>query len=705
MGFGNFASNLGYSGTGVNQADAERNNLQEQNMRIKNTAIATRKNQNDEADNNNLLRLQRAQQEAQANAVAPTAAPASSPSGFTYQNPNAPAVQAPVTAGAPAQSAMSAPVQPATGAPNVNTTNPYPAKISAEQAKLTALRSASGYQSNRDNRALVQGTVGPLTAAADVITMPVNGAGMLVEKGVNAVNRVGNAITGSPTFNDKNSYFSDHGTTPYYDRYMRQTGRDNLNTPEEQKILDNIDEYTKANTAQASKLGKLKNANSLSSLKSDLSGAPITQITPEFAAAFVRRVSQQESSNNPNAVNQKTGAIGLTQITPVLANDLQQHGFKVDLTTPEGQLEATHNGLNLIANYLSANGKPVTLNTLTAAWFGGAGAVNKDGSFKNRSDGNLNIQQYVDKANNGSPQTAGLAPQSQAPQGQAGQAQTEQPFNVADGTKFSMGTQGGPRNPDDDQLDMMDKQAHMIMQTTHSSQAFAQAQMVLQQNKVARFESEVTKMGSAASSGDMDAMHNLLGVYSQATGTNYGVAQAPDGQFVLANGNKIIGHGSPADITRHLHEVASPALAKRIQDSYYTAQAKAAETEAVEGTKAKYEQSLQQMKDNSSLNVAKQNGNNSIAVAKVNAKARLDALIIKTKASGGSITKAFAAPDNSLIYVQDGKLFQAAPPYTDKYGVHNPIPRQVSQGEGGLSADYVAQLEPMSIDAVTSGEL
>lgn len=93
-----------------------------------------------------------------------------------------------------------------------------------------------------------------------------------------------------------------------------------------------------------------------------------------------------ESSNNPNAHCRKTGARGLTQITPAAWKDLVDNyphkyrklSYRRDIYKPHIATEAGRDYLNLLKRYLKAKRIPVTLDNLLAAYNWG---INNLGRF------------------------------------------------------------------------------------------------------------------------------------------------------------------------------------------------------------------------------------------------------------------------------------------------------------------------------------
>lgn len=102
----------------------------------------------------------------------------------------------------------------------------------------------------------------------------------------------------------------------------------------------------------------------------------------------------QESSGNPNAVNARTGASGLTQITPGLFQQYAKSGQNFN-----NQADRTEVSNRVMDKYLSQyNNDP---GRAMVAWFSGEGNVAPAGSSvpwtTDKSDGNMTTSQYVEK--------------------------------------------------------------------------------------------------------------------------------------------------------------------------------------------------------------------------------------------------------------------------------------------------------------------
>ena len=108
----------------------------------------------------------------------------------------------------------------------------------------------------------------------------------------------------------------------------------------------------------------------------------IVEIDQRLMAALIR----VESSNNPKAYCRRTGARGLTQITPAAWRDLVTYyphkyrhlNYRRDIYNPEVAMNAGRDYLVLLKHYLRAKKIPVTLETLLAAYNWG---INNLGRF------------------------------------------------------------------------------------------------------------------------------------------------------------------------------------------------------------------------------------------------------------------------------------------------------------------------------------
>lgn len=108
----------------------------------------------------------------------------------------------------------------------------------------------------------------------------------------------------------------------------------------------------------------------------------IVEIDQKLLAALIR----VESSNNPKAHCRRTGARGLTQITPAAWRDLVTYyphkyrslNYRQDIYNPKVAREAGKDYLNLLKHYLRSKRIPVNLDNLLAAYNWG---INNLGRF------------------------------------------------------------------------------------------------------------------------------------------------------------------------------------------------------------------------------------------------------------------------------------------------------------------------------------
>ena len=98
----------------------------------------------------------------------------------------------------------------------------------------------------------------------------------------------------------------------------------------------------------------------------------LVEIDQKLLAALIR----VESSNNPKAHCRRTGARGLTQITPAAWRDLvvyypykyRKLNYRRDIYRPDVAREAGKDYLNLLKRYLRSKRIPLTLDNLLAAY-------------------------------------------------------------------------------------------------------------------------------------------------------------------------------------------------------------------------------------------------------------------------------------------------------------------------------------------------
>lgn len=108
----------------------------------------------------------------------------------------------------------------------------------------------------------------------------------------------------------------------------------------------------------------------------------LVEIEERLLAALIR----VESSNNPKAYCRRTGARGLTQITPAAWRDLvanypkkyRKLKYRQDIYRPDVAREAGKDYLKLLKRYLRAKRIPLTLDNLLAAYNWG---INNLGRF------------------------------------------------------------------------------------------------------------------------------------------------------------------------------------------------------------------------------------------------------------------------------------------------------------------------------------
>ncbi len=94
-----------------------------------------------------------------------------------------------------------------------------------------------------------------------------------------------------------------------------------------------------------------------------------------------------ESSNDPNAFNEKSGARGLTQLRQIAWDDLVEHfperyaglDFKRDMFKPEIAIQAGRDYITIIRRYLRNYGMPETMDNILAAYNWGIGNLRKQG--------------------------------------------------------------------------------------------------------------------------------------------------------------------------------------------------------------------------------------------------------------------------------------------------------------------------------------
>jgi soluble lytic murein transglycosylase-like protein len=106
--------------------------------------------------------------------------------------------------------------------------------------------------------------------------------------------------------------------------------------------------------------------------------------------SFLPALIQTESSGDPGAVNEATGARGLAQITPIAWKDLVQwhpekYGgldYERDIFNPEVATEAARDYLAIIMRYLDNANLPVNLDNVLASYNWGIGNLKEKGLNK-----------------------------------------------------------------------------------------------------------------------------------------------------------------------------------------------------------------------------------------------------------------------------------------------------------------------------------
>jgi len=117
----------------------------------------------------------------------------------------------------------------------------------------------------------------------------------------------------------------------------------------------------------------------------------ISQMTvPDYGIpfeAFIEYIIKVESGGNPYAINKKSGARGLTQLTRIAWEDLQDNfpekyksiPFEIGTFNPEISRQAGLDYLVLIDRYLDHYGLPKTMENYLAAYNWGIGNLYKKG--------------------------------------------------------------------------------------------------------------------------------------------------------------------------------------------------------------------------------------------------------------------------------------------------------------------------------------
>ena len=139
-------------------------------------------------------------------------------------------------------------------------------RLQAERAQYAKLyEGAKGTVYSENQRQLAGGVVKPLAAAADVVTAPIHGGAMLLEKGVNAAGKLANSVMGRKVVRDDYDTFAKRGITSYYDKYARQEGYESAEPPEAAGYKQGIAQYDELINAQRGKDAKAAHAKVKSS--------------------------------------------------------------------------------------------------------------------------------------------------------------------------------------------------------------------------------------------------------------------------------------------------------------------------------------------------------------------------------------------------------------------------------------------------------
>ena len=578
MGFGNFASNLGLSATGVNQADTERNALQESNMRIKNEAIATRANQVQEAAENQRLAQLKADNQA---AMNPNVSPPQQ-SNFDYGSSAAPVTAAPamISGGNPNISANRnvAPVQPqAQDVDYHNGAVAYQNAIAGQQAKLDALRASPGYQAARNHAALAYGVNAPIAATRDVINAPYNALGYATDTLANGAAYVGNAITGKDTFNTNNNGFVTRGMTPRMDA-LNATGANNFNTPEEQKILSNIDQYQKAaDTANTLQLGKLKAAHA--AIMQGTQGVQVPAIGSAKAPednSFPSIIKFAENSDS-KAVSKK-GAAGNMQ---VMQNTLTDPGFGVAPARDGSIAEKERVGRDY-ANALLKTYRDPALAAVAYNW----GPSNTNDWITDGKDFSKlpkETRNYIDRIAPYLHDIRGTGPtqqyQNQGIDTTQNTATTQAPAATAVSGNYAY--QQAPFDSPKAGADAEAlRQANIALQTAPTSAAYAAASAHLQDLKLNSFSENIMRVGYSASKGDPQALGSLVGQFGAYHGQQFGVVPMSDGTFQMVKAGpdgKPIAWGQPSSVANLASEIMTNIVPSLRQAAATRAAARATE--------------------------------------------------------------------------------------------------------------------------------
>jgi soluble lytic murein transglycosylase-like protein len=113
----------------------------------------------------------------------------------------------------------------------------------------------------------------------------------------------------------------------------------------------------------------------------------ILEVDMDIGNDLLEAIIQIESSGNPLAFNQKSGARGLMQTTPIAWKDLVTHypetykklKYEQDIFKPDVSKRAGKDYLNVIRNYLKTYKIPETLDNVLGAYNFGIGNLRKYG--------------------------------------------------------------------------------------------------------------------------------------------------------------------------------------------------------------------------------------------------------------------------------------------------------------------------------------
>lgn len=141
--------------------------------------------------------------------------------------------------------------------------------------------------------------------------------------------------------------------------------------------------------------------------------------------SFMNAIGFQESSGNYNAVNEQTGALGKYQILPSNWNAwAAEAGIPgADWRDPQNQETVARNKMLQYYNQFGS------WEAVAVAWFAGPGAAQEylqnPEAVLNRSDGGLNVRQYIEKIREGMGQFSQVIGPVVKPEGQNGRLSEE----------------------------------------------------------------------------------------------------------------------------------------------------------------------------------------------------------------------------------------------------------------------------------------